>query len=114
MAALNEGLGGFAVLFGAGFLVSEMWRWLGLLVGNRLDVTGELFRWVRAVATALVACMVARMLLFPAGALADISLVVRLGAFAGGFLFYFAVLRSLIAGVAGGTALLIAAQLVRI
>ena len=74
----------------AGFLATEVWRWLGLLVGSRLDVAGEVFQWVRAVATALVAGMVTRMLLFPAGALADVALTVRLTAFAGGFVCYYA------------------------
>src|SRR5205085_1340621 len=81
MAALDDGFGGYLALFAAGFLVTEVWRWLGLLVGSRLDVAGEVFQWVRAVATALVAGMVTRMLLFPAGALADVPLTVRLIAF---------------------------------
>ena len=110
MATLNDGFGGYLVLFAAGFLVTEIWRWLGLLVGGRLDVNGEVFQWVRAVATALVAGMVTRMVLFPAGGLADIPLSVRLAAFAGGFACYFLVQRSLAAGVAGGAALLILAQ----
>ena len=58
MAALDDGFGGYLVLFAAGFLATEIWRWLGLLVGSRLDVAGEVFQWVRAVATALVAGMV--------------------------------------------------------
>ena len=95
MAALDDGFGGYLALFAAGFLVTEVWRWLGLLVGSRLDVAGEVFQWVRAVATALVAGMVARMLLFPAGALADIALTVRLTAFAGGFVCYYALKRNL-------------------
>jgi hypothetical protein len=68
MTALDDGFGGYLVLFAAGFLATEIWRWLGLLVGSRLDIAGEVFQWVRAVATALVAGMVVRMLLFPAGA----------------------------------------------
>jgi hypothetical protein len=111
-AALDDGFGGYLVLFAAGFAATEIWRWLGLLVGSRLDMAGEVFQWVRAVATALVAGMVVRMLLFPAGALADISLTVRLAAFLGGFVCYFAVKRNLAVGVAGGSALLVLAQLV--
>ncbi|MET0192946.1 MAG: AzlD domain-containing protein [Hyphomicrobiaceae bacterium] len=112
MTALDDGFGGYLVLFVAGFLATEIWRWLGLLVGSRLDMAGEVFQWVRAVATALVAGMVVRMLLFPVGALADVPLAVRLAAFAGGFACYFAVRRNLAVGVAGGSALLALAQLV--
>jgi len=114
MGALETGLSGYLALFAAGFLATEIWRWLGLLVGSRLDVAGEVFQWVRAVATALVAGMVARMVLFPAGALADVPLTVRLTAFAGGFVCYYALKRNLAVGVGGGAALLVLAQLVPI
>jgi len=111
VAALEDGFGGYLVLFAAGFLATEIWRWLGLLVGSRLDMAGEVLQWVRAVATALVAGMVVRMLLFPAGALADLSLAVRLAAFAGGFICYYAGKRNLAVGVAGGSVLLVLGQL---
>jgi hypothetical protein len=113
MAILGDGPAGYLMLFAAGFLATEVWRWLGLLAGSRLDGAGEIFQWVRAVATALVACMVTRMLVFPAGALVDIPLGVRLTAFAGGFACYFAIRRNLLAGVAGGAALLMLAQWLR-
>ncbi len=112
MAFLDDGTGGFLSLFLAGFVATEMWRWLGLAVGGRLDVAGEPFQWVRAVATALVAGMVTRMLIFPAGALAGIPMGVRIAAFAGGLAVYFLVRRNLIAGVVGGAVLLMAAQLI--
>lgn len=110
MSALQDGFNGYLVLFLAGFLATEVWRWLGLAVGSRLDVGGGAFQWVSGVATALVAGMVTRMLLFPAGSLAGIPLGVRLGAFAGGVALYFLARRSLAAGVAGGAGLLMAAQ----
>jgi len=111
MSALQDGFGGYLALFLAGVLATEIWRWLGLAVGSRLDVAGAPFQWVRAVATALVAGLVIRMVLFPAGALANVSLAIRLGAFAGGLALYFLIRRNLAAGVAGGSAVLIAAQL---
>jgi hypothetical protein len=82
-------------------------------VGARLDLGGAPFEWVRAVATALVAGLVARMVVFPAGALANVPMAVRVGAFAGGIALYFGLRRNLGAGVAGGAALLIAAQALR-
>jgi hypothetical protein len=112
MNFVDDGCGGYLTLFLAGFLATEVWRWLGLAVGGRLDVAGALFQWVRAVATALVAGLVARMVLFPAGALANVPLAVRLAAFAGGMALYFLLRRNLAAGVGGGAALLLAAQLV--
>jgi hypothetical protein len=55
--------------------------------------------------------MVTRMVLFPAGALANVPLAIRLAAFAGGLALYVLVRRNLAVGVAGGSALLAAAQL---
>jgi hypothetical protein len=112
MSFVSDGFGGYLTLMLAGVLATEVWRWLGLSVGSRLDVAGALFQWVRAVATALVAGLVTRMLLFPAGELVQVPLPVRLGAFAGGVSFYFLLRRNLAAGVGGAAALLLAAQLV--
>ena len=66
---------------------------------------------MRAVALALVAGLVSRMVLFPAGALANVPTAIRLGAFAGGIALYFLARRNLAAGVVGGAALLMAAQM---
>ena len=112
MSFVGDGLGGYLTLFLAGFLATEIWRWFGLAVGSRLDVGGAPFQWVRAVATALVSGLVARMVLFPAGALVEVALAVRLVAFAGGVALYLLFRRSVAAGVGAGAALLMAAQLV--
>ena len=63
-----------------GFLPSEVWRWLGIVLGRGLDENSEIILWVRAVATALVAAVVARIALFPPGALAAVPVEVRLAA----------------------------------
>ena len=112
MSFVGDGLGGYLTLFLAGFLATEIWRWLGLAVGSRLNVGGAPFQWVRAVATALVSGLVARMVLFPAGALVDVALVVRLVAFAGGVALYLLFRRNVAAGVGAGAGLLMVAQLV--
>ena len=63
-----------------GFLPSEVWRWLGILLGRGLDENSEIILWVRGVATALIAAVVARIVLIPPGALASVPLSVRLAA----------------------------------
>jgi hypothetical protein len=73
-------------------------------------VAGALFQWVRAVATALVAGLVTRMVLFPAGALVEVPLWVRLGAFAGGVALYLLLRRNVAAGVGAAAVLLMAVQ----
>ena len=61
MNFLGDGFGGYLTIVLAGILATEVWRWLGLAVGSRLDVAGAPFQWMRAVATALVSGLVARM-----------------------------------------------------
>lgn len=109
MSPLDDGWGGWLLLILAGVLVHEPWRWLGLLLGRSVPADSEVFRWVRAVATALVAGLVMRLVLFPAGALESVALGVRLGAFGAGFLAFLVFGRSLGIGVAASALVLIAA-----
>ena len=94
-----------------GVLPSEMWRWLGILVGRGLDEESEIILWVRAVATALVAAVVARIVLIPPGALAAVPLWVRLVALAGGVAAFYGIRRSAFAGVLVGEAILVIGML---
>jgi len=95
-----------------GFLPSEIWRWLGIMLGRGLDEESEIVLWVRAVATSLIAAVVARIVLIPPGALAAVPMPVRLAAIAGGFLAFILIRRSALAGVLVGEALLIAGAIV--
>ncbi len=97
----------YAALVLLGFLPSEIWRWLGMVLGRGLDEDSEIVLWVRAVATALVAGVVARIVLFPPGALAGVPLEVRLVAIACGFLGFYFIRRSPFAGVLVGEIVLI-------
>jgi Branched-chain amino acid transport protein (AzlD) len=112
MSFLGDGFGGYLTIFLAGVLATEVWRWLGLALGGRLDVAGAPFQWLRAVATALVSGLVTRMVLFPAGALVEVPLWMRLGAFAGGVSLYLLLRRNVTAGVGAAAALLMVAQMV--
>jgi hypothetical protein len=111
MSFLGDGFGGYLTLILAGVLATEVWPWLGLALGSRLGVAGAPFQWVRAVATALVSGLVTRMVLFPAGALVEVPLWMRVGALAGGVSLYLVLRRNVAAGVGAAAALLMAAQL---
>jgi Branched-chain amino acid transport protein (AzlD) len=111
MNPVGDGLAGYAVLLVAGVLAHEPWRWLGLVLGRNLDPEGEVFRWVKAVSTALVAGLCVRLVLFPAGALDAVALPVRLVAFGGGIACFFLCRHSLALGIAGGCLLLAGAEL---
>lgn len=100
--------GGYLPFFIAGFLASEPWRWGGALIGRDLDPQSEFFIWVRAVSSAIVAGLVARLVVFPTGAMAAISAPTRYGAALIGIAAFFAIRKNLGAGVAIGTLALIA------
>ena len=106
-APMTEGAALLIVLL-AGFLPTEVWRSLAILAGRRLEEGSPVFHWVKAVATALLAAVVARLLFAPAGALAAVPLLLRLGAVVGGVAGFLALRRSVFAGVLVGELLLVA------
>ena len=111
MSPLGDGLTAFLVLLAIGLLVHEPWRWAGYALGRSLDPEDEVFKWVKAVSTALVAALAARLLLFPSGALAGIPLWLRLSAFAFALAVFCATRMSAWKGVCAGAVLIGAAKL---
>jgi hypothetical protein len=101
----------YLILLLVGFLPSEIWRWLGIVIGRGLDEQSEIILWVRGVATALIAGVVARIVFIPPGALASVPLEVRLAALAAGFFAFLFIRRSAFAGVVAGEAVLVAGAL---
>ena len=97
----------FLLVF-AGFLPNEVWRLLGLVLARRLNEGAEILVWVRAVATAILAGVIGKLIFFPAGALANVPLPVRIGALALALLAFLLIRRSVFAGVVVGEAALIA------
>jgi hypothetical protein len=93
----------YLVPIAAGFVPNEVWRVLGIVVAHGLDESSELIVGMRPVATALLAGVVAKTILFPLGGLADVPLAVRLSAIAIGFA-AFTVKRSVFVGVLVGEA----------
>jgi Branched-chain amino acid transport protein (AzlD) len=91
-----------------GFLPTEVWRVLGVLLSQGLDERSEMLVWVRAVATTLLAGVVAKLLFVPNGALAAMPLAGRIVSLGAGILSYFVFRRSVIAGVVTGEVVLIA------
>ena len=112
MSGIGDGFSSYLLLLLVAALAHEPWRWAGWAVGRQLDPDDEVFKWVRAVSTALVAAMVARLVLFPAGALASVPLFVRLGAFAAGLAVFFGGGRVPWKGVCTGAGLLLIGKLI--
>jgi len=61
-------------------LPTEIWRWLAVGLARGLDADSPLLEWVRMVATALLAGIVAKLIVSPPGALAAAPLFVRVAA----------------------------------
>ncbi|MEZ5844011.1 MAG: AzlD domain-containing protein [Hyphomicrobiaceae bacterium] len=110
MNAIDDGLGGYLAILVVAVVAHESWRWLGLALGRGIDADGALFRWVRAVSTALVAGLCLRLVLFPSGALAGITLGSRLIALAVGIAAFLLLSRTLLVGIGAGAAALLAVE----
>ena len=63
----------YLVLILVGYLPNEIWRVLGLVLARGLNEDSEIVVWSRAVATAIMAGVIAKLILFSIGALADHS-----------------------------------------
>lgn len=107
MSGIAE-LSPYLVLILFGFLPNEVWRALGLVLARGLDEESEWVVWSRLVATAILAGVIAKLVLFSGGALAAIPLTVRISATVVGFIAFLLIKRSLFAGVLVGELVLIA------
>lgn len=102
MSATMAEIGPYLALILVGFLPNEFWRVLGLVLVRGLDERSQIIVWVRAVATAMLAGVLAQLILASSGALAAIPLTVRIGAACLGFAAFLIARRSVFAGVAAG------------
>lgn len=91
----------------AGWLATDIWRWLGVLLGNRIAEDSVWLIWVRSVATALVAAVVARLILFPTGVLETTPVALRVAAVIIGFLVFLISHQKILAGIVTAEAVLI-------
>ena len=78
-ATLHD-LGPMLALILFGFLPNEVWRLVGLMLVRGLDEKSQIIVWVRAVATAMLAGVLAQLILSTSGPLASIPVSVRIGA----------------------------------
>ncbi len=96
----------------AGWLATDMWRWLGVLAGNRLKEDSASMVWVRSVATALVAAVIAKLILYPSGDLAQAPLLLRIGSAAAGFAAFIFLGKRTWVGILAAIACLVGGQIV--
>lgn len=95
----------------AGALATDIWRFLGVLVGSRLREDSQALVLVRCIATALVAGVIAQLILYPTGELAASPIWLRAGAAAAGFVAFLASRQHILVGVLVAELLLVAGLL---
>ena len=94
----------------AGVIPNQVWRMLGLWLGSGLDEGSDVLMWVKAVATAILAGVIAQILVEPPGALATIPTFLRYGALVVGFAAFMLTRRSIFAGVVAGEIAMLAGK----
>lgn len=95
----------------AGWLVTDIWRFVGVVLGGRISETSEALVFVRSVATALVTAVIASLILTPNGGLADAPAWLRVGAAAAGFAAYLAANKQMLVGIFTAEAVLVGGML---
>lgn len=98
------------VLLVAGVIPNQIWRMLGLWLGSGLDEGSDVLMWVKAVATAILAGVIAQIIVQPPGALASVPWVLRYGALVAGFAAFMITRRSIFAGVVCGEVVMLAGK----
>ncbi len=83
----------------AGVLATDVWRWIGVLAGNSLKDDSEAILWVRAVATALIAAVIGKMIVLPSGSAAEIHIATRICAAASGWMAFAVTGKNVLVGV---------------
>lgn len=102
----------FVFILVAGWLATDVWRFLGVYLGARISEGSELLVLVRAVATALVAAVIAKLVLYPAGALASAPVTLRIAAAVVGFGVYLVFGKRVIVGIVVAELILLAGLIV--
>lgn len=97
----------YVVILVGGCFATEIWRYLGVYVSGFLREGSEALNWVRAVATALIASLIARLILFPSGFLAESPLYLRFAAVGAGILCFKLANNRVLAGIAAAEFVLI-------
>ena len=92
----------------AGFAATDIWRFLGVYHGGKLSEDSDLLVLVRTMATALVAAVIGNLIVFPGGALAHTSPMLRIAAAGLGFAVYLLSGKRMVVGIIVAELLLLA------
>lgn len=99
----------YAAVLLVGFLPTELWRVLAVVLAKGLREESEVLQWVRLVASTLLAAIVVKLVMASSGALGSIPLWGRIAAVPVAVAALFAARRSVIAAVLAGEAVILLA-----
>lgn len=74
----NPDINIFLLIFLVGTLPTVIWRFMGVYFGEKISDDSEVLHWVKAVAIALIAALVMRILIAPSGMLAETAFSSRI------------------------------------
>ena len=77
-------------------LATYLSRFLGVVSSEKMDIKSKIFRWFNCIAYAILAALIARMVIFPAGALAESSIIIRVFILGGSILLFFITKKNLV------------------
>ncbi|MFC0245693.1 AzlD domain-containing protein [Falsochrobactrum ovis] len=97
----------FIFILIAGALPTYFFRLMGVLIGGRVSEDSQLLVLVRCVATALVAGVIAQLILYPNGELANSPIWLRVGSALVGFAAFVIAGKRLLVGILVAEALLV-------
>lgn len=102
-------MGDFLLMVLACGAATYVWRGLGVVLSAGLDTKSPLFDWAACVALAMIAGLIARILVFPTGLLAETVLWQRIAATVIALAaFYLLTRRNLLVGVLAGSLAMVA------
>ena len=71
-------------------------RFLGVVSSEKIKETSKIFKWFNCIAYSVLAALIARMIVFPAGVLAESSVLIRLLVLGGAILLFLAAKKNLV------------------
>ena len=71
-------------------------RFLGVVSSEKIEEASKIFKWFNCIAYSVLAALIARMIVFPAGVLAESSVLIRLFVLGGAILLFLAAKKNLV------------------
>ena len=77
-------------------LATYLSRFLGVISSEKMDIKSKIFRWFNCIAYAILAALIARMIIFPAGVLSESTIFIRFLVMGGSILLFILTKKNLV------------------